>query len=217
MSQPHGGLSLTSVVHGAGATREAEIHEQWKVSADVDLELEKIGCYPPVEPTQNLPELDIKVLTTPNSAAFTEAFAARLAWLGTFWEILAKHQAKLLEIKAEMADIDLRIRDNIRRTRVTTTRSGATKPPSVAILKEGVENDPRYKELSKEELFHEQMILRLGAKVKRLEAEQALTSRQVEIRRQDWEGSNRVSRVQGAGGLPVSGGQPMRRPVARTR
>ena len=211
--QPAGVLDLGGeLIDGVGATDEEEIHGFWTVSDAVTNYLEmQLGCPPPKEPDFSYPELKLGDLTTPNSAKYTEAFARRTAWLGYLWTVLSDHEAKLLELEIEMQDIERRIRTNLRKTSTRTTRSGEQKPPPTHEMEDTIGKNPRHRELSKESLFHKELIKRLGSRIRALDEAQKLTSRQVEIRRQEIDLTGRGSRINGAGGIPVSGGQPARR------
>lgn len=215
---PTGVLDLGGeLIDGVGATEEEEIHGFWTVSDAVTSYLEmQLGCPPPKEPDVSYPELKIGDLTTSNSIKYTEAFARRTAWLGYLWTVLADHEAKLLELEVEMQDIERRIRTNLRKTSTRTTRSGEQKPPPAHEMEDTVGKNLRHRELKKEALFHKELIKRLSARVNALVEAQKLTSRQVEIRRQEIDLNGRGSRINGTGGIPVSGGQPANRyPVKR--
>lgn len=209
LPQPTGVLDLGGeLIDGVGATDEEEIHGFWTVSSAVTDYLEmQLGCPPPKEPDYSYPELKLGDLTTTNSAKYTEAFAKRTAWLGYLWTVLSDHEAKLLELDTEMQDIERRIRSNLRKTSTKVTRTGEQKAPPAHEMDDIIGKNPRHRELKKEALFHRELIKRLSARVNALLEAQKLTSRQVEIRRQEIDLTGRSSRINGAGGIPVSGGQ----------
>lgn len=205
------GLRLDDVVDGLGATEEEEARRQWNVSDRVTTHLRmEIGCPAPAEPDFDYPRLNPNNLTTPSSKAYTDEYAKRTAWLGYLGERLAEHQAKLLEIKAEMGDIERRIRTSERKHNASVTAKGKVKLPSLQAMSDKIGENPRYKDLQQEQLFEEEVILRLGAKVYGASEEQKLYSRNVEIRRQDFDQSNRNNNIRGNRGIPVSGGQGRR-------
>lgn len=203
--QPHGGLRLPSRVPGIGASKEKEINERWRIYDRVLEYLSmEVGIVAPVEPRSAYPELGTEELTTADSHAYTDTFAKLSQWFGYLTEVKARHDAKLLGIKAEMDDIETTIRDRLRNTKSRETAKGKPKPPSALEMSDAIAKDTRYMELSVEKLFQEEVLLILNARIEKCERELRLISRQVEIRRLDFDLATRNSNIQGRGGLPAS-------------
>jgi hypothetical protein len=210
--QHMGGLHLDEVLDGVGATEEEDIRQQWSVTSKVTEYLHMVvGCPIPKEPLFDYPEMTPKALTTTDSNAYMELYEKRTAWLTYLRQKLAEHQARLLEIEAEMDDIGRRIRTSERKHNQKTTAKGGLKAPSAQEMTDKIGRNPRYRELQTEKLFQKEVVLRLGARVDGTGDEQALHSRTVEIRRQEFEGTTRNSNVRGARGVPVTGGRGMGR------
>lgn len=214
--QPHGGLRLPSVVPGVGASKEREINARWQVYEKVlDYLSMEVGIVSPVEPKSAYPELGTDELTTADSHAYTDTFAKLSSWFGYLTEVKARHDAKLLGIKAEMEDIETTIRERLRKTNSRETAKGKPKPPSALEMSDAIAKDTRYTELAVDRLFQEEVLLILNARIEKCERELRLISRQVEIRRLDFEQANRGSNIQGRGGLPNTGGGGLRAPSFR--
>lgn len=208
-----GGLKLPPVT-GIGASDEKSIRTRWMKADEVEKYLSmSLGMTPPKEPDYACPELNVADLTTPDSAAYTEVYAKRTAWFGFLSERKAEHDAMVIEIKAEMEDIETNTRDSMRRNNQRKTRTGEAKNPSGQEMEDAVNLDPRYVELKQKLIFHMEVLVRLNARVERLDRELRLTSRQVEIRRLDYETSNRASSIAGRGGVPTG----MRHPTQGSR
>lgn len=210
--QHSGGLHLDEVVDGVGATEEEDVRQQWSVTSQVTEYLQmEIGCPIPKEPLFDYPEMKPSDLTNPNSNKYMELYEKRTAWLTYLRQKLAEKQAELLEVEAEMSDIARRIRTSERKNNQKTTTKGGLKPPSQAEMDDKIGRNPRYKDLLRHRLFLKQVVLRLGARVDGTGDEQALHSRSVEIRRQEFEGTTRNSNIRGSHGVPVTGGRGMGR------
>lgn len=198
----HGGLKLDAPVTGVGESEAQEIHRQWETYPSVQKYLEEqLALVSPSEPEFACPPLRVEDLTTPDSKAYTESYAQRVAWFGFFSEKKAEHDAIVLEIEAEMAVIETRIRTGMRKNNARKTRSGEAKAPPAGEMEDAINSDSRYLELKQKLVIHRQVLKRLNARVETLDREIRLTSRQVEIRRQDFDNAGR-------------GGQGVRAPYA---
>ena len=193
MNDAHGGLNLGSPVVGVGETEVREIDQEWESFPQVMQYLEeKLAFVPANEPEFACPPLRVEDLTTPDSKVYTETYAQRVAWFGFFSEHKAKHDAIVLELEAKMAVIETRIRQSMRKNNSRKTRAGDTKAPPEKEMEDAIESDPHYLDLKKKLITHKQALKLLNARCENLDREIKLTSRQVEIRRQDFD-ANRSS------------------------
>lgn len=184
--QPHGGLRLQTRVVGVGESEADQIHNEWSSYDIVKEYLEtSLAFVSPPEPEFACPPLRVEDLTTTDNKAYTETYARRVAWFGFYSEKKAEHDAIVLEIDAEMNVIETRIRTQLRKTSNKTTASGEPKAPPAQAMEDAINSDVRYLELKKKKVFHGQVLKRLNARVETLDREIRLTSRQVEIRRQE--------------------------------
>lgn len=190
MNEPHGGLRLQSVVAGVGESEAQEIHREWSSYPLVLQYLtEQLALVQPAEPEFACPTLKVEDLTTTDNKAYTETYVQRVAWFGFYSERKAEHDAIVLEVEAEMNIIETRIRNQLRKTSKKVTRSGESKAPPAQEMEDLINSDGRYLELKQKLVFHRQILKRLNARVETLDREIRLTSRQVEIRRQDLDNS----------------------------
>ncbi len=204
--EAHGGLRLETIPIGVGASKEEEIHNRWVLYPTVVHDLMvKVGLHDPVEPQFDCPELTAGDLTTPDSREYTERYAQINSWFGYLSEVTARYTAQLREVEAEMEDIESNIRDRMRKQSTRTTGRGVPKPPGTEEMKDAVNLDPRYLELKTKQLYLQQARGLLQARVDRIERDLKLISRQVEIRRQEFDQNNRGSAIAGRGGLPRPG------------
>lgn len=197
--QPHGGLQLgDEVITGVGESEAAAIHQQWESYPEVLRYLEeKLALVTPAEPEFACPVLKVEDLTTSDSKAYTETYLQRVAWYSFYSERKAEHDAIVLEIDAEMMVIETRIRTGMRKASTRKTRGGDPKPPSEGEMEDAINTDTRYLELKQKQVVHRQILKRLNARVDTLDREIKLTSRQVEIRRQEFEAGGRSPGLRG--------------------
>ena len=206
MNSPHGGLRVPSGMDDVGETEGGIIHQRWDHFDGVIKYIEDdLGIPPPKEPNFPCPTLTAEDLTEPDGKRYTERYNEFLAWYNYLSEVLARHSAKKLEHKAEMDDIEARLRESFRKNTSKTTRSGDKKPPSSAEMEDKIQTHPRYVELKQANLETSETIEILDGKVESLKQSLALLSRQVEIRRQNFDSGNRGSSIQGNRGLPAAG------------
>lgn len=208
MTDPsHGGLRLPSVTTGVGVTTEEEIHQRWqKYDTVLEYISTVLGIQPPQEPDYALPELRVEDLTTPDSTTYTETYTKINAWFGYLSEVKARHDAKVLEIEVEMEDLEATTRERMRQLNTRKTAKGEPKPPSAQEMSDTIAMDSRYRELKQQKLFQQQVLKLLNARVEKVDRELRLISRQVEIRKQDFEQNNRQ------GSMGSSGRSGYRRP-----
>lgn len=205
MNSTHGGLQLPSVP-GIGASEEEEIHQRWSQADNVQTYLEmQLGMVPTKEPEFVCPELDVTDLTTPDSEAYTRVYAQRTAWFGFLAERKAEHDAIVLEVEAEMEDIATRVRTAMRKNSTRKTRSGEAKQPPLAEMEDAINSNVRYVELKQKLTYHKQVLTRLNARIERLDRELRLTSRQVELRKIDYDTTNRGSNLSHRPGMRYPG------------
>jgi hypothetical protein len=205
MNDQHGGLRIGAVA-GVGASEETKIHNRWTCTDEVTNYLTmELGMALAKEPNYACPELTVEDLTTPDSQAYTEIYAKRTAWFGFLSERKAEHDAVVIEIEAEMEDIETNIRDSIRKNNKRTNRSGETKNVPASEMEDAINLSPRYVELKQKLVFHREVLVRLNARVEKLDRELRLTSRQVEIRRLDFDTSQRQANLGGRSGGPPRG------------
>jgi hypothetical protein len=199
----HGGLYVPPDMDSVGEQAEKDIHRRWEYSQEVSEYLEnELGVTPPVEPNFACPTLSSDDLTNPDSTAYTTRYAEFMAWYTYLTEVLSRHESKLLEFEYEMEDIASTVRESLRKNSTRKTKDGETKAPSAGEMEDRIQTNLRFIELKQRKLRTTEIVKRLSAKTEGLYRQIQLLSRQVEIRRQNFDGGNRSSNVQGRGGLP---------------
>lgn len=199
----HGGLFVPPGMDDVGERAEDKIHQRWGYAQEVTNYLEnELGIPPNTEPSFPCPTLAAEDLTTPDSTSYTTRYAEFMAWYTFLTEVLAGHESRLLEVNYEMEDIASHLRESLRKNSNKKSRDGDTKPPGAAEMEDRIQTNPRYVVLKQQKLRLLELTKRLGAKTESLYRQIQLLSRQVEIRRQNFEGNNRGSSVQGRGGVP---------------
>lgn len=189
---PHGGLRIEGTIAGIGASEAATINTEWNSYTDAIRYLEdQLGMAPLKEPEFPYPSLRVEDLTTTDNKAYTEAYMHRVAWFGFLSEQKAKHDAVRLELEAKMSMIETRIRQEMRKHSRKVTRAGETKAPPAQEMEDAINSDHHYIELKKKLVLHEQVLKLLNSRVETADREIRLTSRQVEIRRQDFDNASR--------------------------
>jgi hypothetical protein len=207
----HGGLYVPPGMDSVGEQAEENIHKRWEYSEEVSDYLEnELGISPPSEPQFACPTLSSEDLTNPDSTAYSTRYAEFMAWYTYLTEVLSRHESKLLEYEYEMEDIASNIRESLRKNSTRKTKDGETKAPSAGEMEDRIQVNPRFIELKQRKLRSTEIIKRLSAKTEGLYRQIQLLSRQVEIRRQNFDGNNRGGTVQGRGGLPYGMRTPAR-------
>lgn len=208
MNNTRGGLSLgEDIITDMGEAEAARIRNEWDMGQEVDAYVTNVlGIPPPREPQYACPELKVEDLTTEDNQLYTRVFAQRTSWYGFLSEKKAQHDAKVIGLKAEMERIETNIRQTLRKNSTRKTAGGETKAPPGKEMEDQINEDMRYTECKRQLVFHLQILERLNARVQRLDRELRLTSRQVEIRRQELDSNGRSPNVRSGMGNRGGGG-----------
>lgn len=198
-----GGLRIPDTV-GVGTEAHEEIHETWSTydQAKADVEM-KFGMMPLKEPDFAPPTLTLKDLTESQGKDYTEKYLYVTGWYGYLGEVKARLSAQILELDNEMNQISSRMRESMRSRSTRTTRGGESKAPPAQEMEDKIRLDPRYTELGVKKQGIEQMRSMIASRIERHEYEIKLLSRQVEIKRTEWEHANRAGGINGQGGIPT--------------
>lgn len=182
-----GGRNLRLPVNlplGAGQEQKQNIMQKWNTADDVEAELHMHGFTAREKPAFACPELTSDSLTTTDSKSYTETYAHLLSWFGYASELYARVQADVLQYK-NMRDV---LEAEGRKTaRELQEASGATKKPTKEELEDRMLLNPEYQEVKLKLQRYEQAELLFKAKVDSIERSLRVISRQVEIRRLDYE------------------------------
>jgi hypothetical protein len=196
-----GGLRAPRV-SGVGEKEGQDIHNRWQTYQEVKKYIENdLGFAPAAEPEFPCPQLTTDKLTTPDSKSYTETYAELLAWWQYASEKLAHVKAELLEVEDEMDDITVITRKRIRKEDKNKKKDQRL---SLADISDTIESDIRFIELKQRKQTLAQFKEILGTRTVSIERSLKVISRQVEIRKLDFDQS------QVASGMPGRGRRQMR-------
>jgi len=196
--QVRGGLRLPSNTGiSEEETRAAAI--KWDTQGQVEENLKKSGFSQPVKPSSPRPSVTAEQLTTVINKDYTVLYAQHLAWFNYTGPILARVRARLLQVRNEMRDIEVRIRRELRKKNRDLPRDERFNEKDI---EDETWTDPRYKALVNEEQQFEQTKLQLEAYLRETEETLKVISRQVEIRKIELEGARSETSMPGRGRFP---------------
>lgn len=153
------------------------IHERWDTFSEVTLELQQRGFVDCPKPETEFPNLTAKQLTETPNKEYTALHANYLDWFRYIAEAFSNIRALHLQVKNEMEDISLDLRNQMR------SRPG--KKPTAEELDLAIGTHARYRELKQLAQRAEQGKMLLETRVDYLERSMRVISRQVELRKID--------------------------------
>jgi hypothetical protein len=189
----NGGLSLPRIV-GAGETLVRKTKERWDTLDGVEEHLRELKVPDLREPTVEAPEVTAEHLLTPDTKEYTVMFANTRIWYGYATRLLARTHAALLEVGNQLANLEAALRKKLR-----DQQKGAAKADklSAAEIDDEVTTDPDWQELKLREQTLKQYKLELSAWYDDLDRQLKLVSRQVEVRREDFQGGRNEGNMPG--------------------
>jgi predicted RNA-binding protein with RPS1 domain len=199
-----GGLRLPVTIAGVGEKAQEEIHSKWSTYEYAKEFLERqYGMVPPQEPNWAPPVLTLKDLTESAGKDYTDKYMQLTGWYGYLSEVKSRVSAQVLELDNEMKQIEASMRENMRSHSTKKTKSGESKAPPLAEMEDKIRLDPRYIELGIKKQGFEQMEAMLTSRINKHEYEIKLMSRQVEIKRAEFDHNTRESSISGNRGAPL--------------
>lgn len=176
-------MSLAVDNIGLSQQDETAVHNIWDTVDTAELELTIMGFAPMEKPDFRAPEIDgelYKALNRGDGQMLTFKHMQFAAWYSYAKSRIGQIEGRVLQIDNEMKDVRRRLREKI-------VSEGDKKPTNEQIENRACLN-PRYLELAVESQKFRQMIEQLEAHASKYSAGKSLTSRVVEIRRQELEG-----------------------------
>lgn len=208
MNTGPGGLRLPATISGAGADQEEAIHNDWdtydEAARFVEMEL---GLPPLTEPGYSPPTLELGDLEA-TGKDYSEKYLMFLGWFNYAQQEENKAACKVLQIDNEMKQIAAKMREGMRERSPKTTKAGEKKAPPAAEMDDRLRLDPRYLELGQQLQFNQHVRKLIESKRETYESSMKLLSRNIEIKRMEFEGTNRENAIRGQRGAPT--GQPQR-------
>jgi len=167
-----------------GGTAEQQIHNRWDTIDEVELEM-TIEGFPPLEaPTISEPTIDQQLYTTLTSGdgkLLTLKNVQFSAWYSYSVAVEARYANRILQYENAMENARTRLHKQL------SIRTDSSKKPTNPEIEREAQLDPLYINLMVELQKMQQKINHVQARVKMHATGKALTSRSVEVRRQDME------------------------------
>lgn len=167
---------------GVGESVEREIHSNWSTLEAIERDVAMRGLRSALQPQHPCPQLTADMLTTADSTAYSTNYAMVLSWFQYTADMVAHVRAKELEIENERAMIGAKMRKKFR----TDIASGGGKMTTTE-MEDIILTDPRNEELLLEEQRMKQYKIILSTHMENIERALKVISRQVEIRKSDFE------------------------------
>lgn len=178
-------LAITTTP-GLGQEAESATHNYWDTIDGVELQLVLMGFEPMEKPEFRSPQIDAQLyqaLSQGDGKLLTYFHMQFSAWYAYAHSRIGQVSGRIRQIENEMQDV----RRSLRRTIVNAATTAAEKKPSAETIEDQAQLDPRYRELTLELQKYQQALDQLEAHKAKLSAGKQLTSRAVEVRRQDLE------------------------------
>lgn len=166
-----------------GAEEQQQIAERWTTFARAEAELAAWGFEPEARPLCTRPRVTADDLNTPDSRQYTTLYVQVEAWHTYAINAHARLKGVLLETQNQLKDLEVEIKS----AAVREAAARKEKKPAKDILDNLPKTHPRWKELTAyaQELRQKDMLM--TSYVDSISRDLALVSRQVEIRKQDFE------------------------------
>lgn len=185
------GLALPTVV-GPSQGEEQAIEARWDTYKRAEAELAQEGVFPEQQPNFVFPDLTRELLTSHDNSGYADACRCANAWLDYVADRIADTENRLAQLMGQHIDVQEVIREKILQA-VPIGKKLPTKAEQENIIK----SSPRYRELATEMQLLQQKNRKYKVKADKYDRAIKLLSRNVEIRRQSWEGGRSQ-----AGGRP---------------
>lgn len=172
---------------GVGQHDQEDIHNRWDTIDEVELQLTMMGFPPMEKPDFAPPSINAalyQALSVGDGRTVTFEHARFSAWYSYAQAKLSHFKGVEKQTRNEMKQISNRVRKQI----VDAAKNAAEKKPSSEWIEQEASNDPRFIQLMLDLQRIEQIVDKLEGDAKMFAAGKSLTSRTVEVRRQELEG-----------------------------
>lgn len=166
-----------------GTIAEQQIHDRWDTIDKVELEMTMAGLPPLEAPTVAEPTIDTQLystITNGDGKMLTLKNMQFSAWYSYCVGMQARLESRILQYNNQLQHMRTRLQD-------TLSKSGSAKKLTKDDVERQAQLDPSYINIMVELQQAQQSLNHVEARVKLHSAGQKLTSRTVEIRRQDLE------------------------------
>lgn len=188
---------------GIGNEQKSAIALRWDTFTQVMEAVEKIGLHARTLPEYEIPEVDALVLTAPDSFQYTELHTKLLSWWQPMAEMTAQIKAGVLQMENMLEEVEAATRDALREESKQLPKQERY---TAECLKDKVVLNPEVARVKRSLQVVQQRKLIFEARLEALERALKLVSRQIELRKLDFEGSRVNSNMPGRGRYPTFGG-----------
>jgi hypothetical protein len=171
---------------GLGEQAEQGLHNKWDTLDSIEFRLTTMGFSPMEKPAFPRPEINpalYQTLSNGDGKAVTYEHARFSAWYTYTENTIARWEGRAKQISNEMKNLQ---RD-LKRRLIQNAQTAADKKPSAELVEQESYQDPRYQQLAVDLQECEQLLEQLRSWSKGFSAGRSLTSRTVEVRRQELE------------------------------
>ena len=208
----NGGLVISQNV-GAGETLVRGTKARWDTLEAVEAHLRELKVPDLKEPTVEPPDVTAEHLLTPDTKEYTVMFANTRIWYGYSTRLLARTNAALLEVGNQLTNLEAALRKKLREPEKGTKKGERMSAEQIG---DEVSTDPDWQELKLREQKLKQYKLELSAWNDDLDRQLRLVSRQVEVRREDFQGGRNEQNMAGRQ-KGTFGGYRMDAPESRSK
>ena len=188
---------------GIGAQQKSEIAVRWATFEQVMETVHQLGLSDLVLPEYPVPSVDTQVLTAPDSLQYTELHTKLLSWWQPMAEMTAQIKAGVLQLENMLEEVEAATREALREESKLLPKQERY---TAECLKDKVILNPEVTRVKRELQVVLQRKMLFEARLESLERALKLVSRQIELRKLDFEGSRVNSNMPGRGRLPTFNG-----------
>lgn len=177
--------------------------QKWDTIDEVELDLTKMGFSPMEMPQFPRPSIDHKlhqVLATGNGEMVTYEHARYSAWYSYSVNMSARISGRITQCENEMEILSANVKRQVNQE-LKAANMKIAKAEINEIVNDAIKHDSRYQVVLRDLQKHKQMLSQVDSWSKQYSAGQKLTSRAIEVRRQELES------LQGGRGYDHSGGR----------
>jgi hypothetical protein len=175
---------------GPSEQQTTEVNNQWETFNTVVTYLQERGIRLPDKPNTEIPEITEEVLGTTDNREYTRIYAQQLAWANYLGPLLAWIRAELLQYENRLDLLAPTIKRELKEGNKLAAKEDRLSQEEIT---DRVELNPGYLDVKIKAQELKQKRWMVESMLDNLERGMKVTSRQVEIRRQELEGTRTAS------------------------
>jgi hypothetical protein len=176
------------VTVGIGETAKNNIVDHWNTIDQVELQLTQQGIVEKQKPAFACPEVDENLLTSTNHTEYSAIYSRLLAWYNYVTPTFARVKCRVLEFENMLDRIGATIRKELKGTNKLVVKTEKLSPDEI---KDAILLDPNHAMVALELQRYQQQKIQLEAFLEILDRSLKVVSRQVEIKKLEFNGANR--------------------------